>query len=112
MLNITSIKSQKEPELKTYKMVIALDPNILKTDCIIHVCVIQGVVLEYTYSHDYSLIPIEPTHSFCKENSICSSIEYNFKANLAVLEDLAEHIRILCYGIDSVTIYPLDVEEN
>lgn len=112
MLNITSIKSKKEPELKTYKMVIAFEPDLQKTDYMLYDCVVQGVVLEYVYSHDCPLIPIQPFCSFCKSNSTFSSIEYTFKTDLAVLEDIAEHIRILCYGIDSVTIHPLDVKEN
>lgn len=112
MLNITSIKSEKEPELKTYKMVIAFEPNMQTTECILCDCVVQGVLLEYVYLHDCPLIPKGPVHSFCEANSTFSSIEYNFKTDLAVLEDIAEHIRILCDGIYSVTIYPLDVEEN
>lgn len=108
MLNITSIKSKKEPELKTYKMVIAFEPNIQKTDCILCDCVVQGVTLEYVYSHDCSLIPKEPVHSFVEVSHTFDSIAYTFTADLAVLEDLAEHIRILCDNIDSVTIYPLD----
>lgn len=113
MLNLTSIKSEGKEELKTYKMVIAFEPNMQTTDCMLYYdCVVQGVVLEYVYSHDCPLIPIKPFCSFCKSNSTFSSIEYTFKTDLAVLEDMAEHIRILCYGIDSVTICPLNVEEN
>lgn len=112
MLNLTSIKSEGKEELKTYKIVIVFEPDLQMTDCMFYVCVVQGVVLEYVYSHDCPLIPIKPFCSSCKSNSTFSSIEYAFKTDLAVLEDIAEHIRILCYSIDSVTIYPLDVKEN
>jgi hypothetical protein len=112
MLNITSIKRKKEPELKTYKMVINFKPNMDAIDYLLLDCVIQGVTLEYTYSHDCMIIPEESLGSFYDQSPTFDSIAYNFRADLAVLEDLAEHIRILCDGIDSVTIYPLDVEEN
>lgn len=112
MLNITSIKSEKEKELKTYKMVITFKLNMSTTDCILSDCVAQGIVLEYVYSHDCLLIPEESLDRFCKASPSFGSIAYTFKTDLAVLEDLAEHIRILCNGINSVTIYPLDVEEN
>ena len=110
MLNITSIKSKKkEPELKTYKMVINFKPNMDKIDCIFSDCVVQGVTLEYTYSHNCLIIPEESLDRFYKASPNFGSIAYIFNTDLAVLEDLAEHIRILCDGIDSVTIYPLDV---
>lgn len=112
MLNITSIKSKKEPELKTYKMVINFKPNMDKTDYILLDCVVQGVTLEYVYSHDCSLIPIEPLNYFWESSTTFDSVGYTFKTDLAVLEDLAEHIRILVNDINLVTIYPLDVEEN
>ena len=112
MLNITSIKRKKEPELKTYKMVIAFRPIMLKEDYILCDCVVQGVVLEYVYSHDCLLNPKQSLRRFYEPSSTFDSVGYTFETDLTVLEDLAEHIRILCDGIDSVTIYPLDVEEN
>jgi len=112
MLNITSIKSKKEPELKTYKMVINFKPNMDKTDYILLDCVVQGVTLEYVYSHDCPLIPIEPLNYFWESSTTFDSIAYTFETVLAVLEDLAEHIRLLVDDINLVTIYPLDVKEN
>lgn len=112
MLNITSIKSKKEPELKTYKMVINFKPNMDKIDYILLDCVVQGVTLEYTYSHDCSLIPVEPLNYFWESSTTFDSIAYTFKTDLAVLEDLAEHIRLLVDDINLVTIHPLDVKEN
>lgn len=112
MLNITSIKRKKEPELKTYKMVINFKPNMNTIDYLLLDCVVQGVILEYVYSHDCSLIPIESQNYFGESSTTFDSIAYNFRADLAVLEDLAEHIRILIDDINLVTIYPLDVEEN
>nr|DAH20441.1 MAG TPA: hypothetical protein [Bacteriophage sp.] len=112
MLNITSIKRKKEPKLKTYKMVIAFKPNMLKTDYILCYYVVQGVTLEYACLHDCSLIPEESLSSFFEVSLTFDSIGYTFKADLAVLKDLEKHIRILCYGVDFVTICPLDAEEN
>ena len=113
MLNITSIKSKKEPELKTYKMVINFKPDMQKTYYILCDCVIQGIVLEYVYSHDCSLIPINPLSHFWEASLTFNRIGYNFKTDLEVLKDIAEHIRLLIDDtVDSITINPLDVEEN
>ena len=83
-----------------------------KIDYILYDCVIQGVTLEYVYSHDCSLIPIELLNYFWESSTTFDSIAYTFKTDLAVLEDLAEHIRLLVDDINLVTIYPLNVEEN
>ena len=112
MLNITSIKSKGKEELKTYKMVITFKLNVSTADCILSDCVTQGIVLEYVYSHDCSLIPINPLNHFWKSNDTFTSIGYTFKTDLATLEDIAEHIRFLVDDVDSVTINPLDTKEN
>lgn len=112
MLNITSIKSEGKEELKTYKMVINFKPNMDAIDYLLLDCVVQGVTLEYTYSHDCMIIPEKSLDSFYDQSPTFDSIAYNFRADLAVLEDLAEHIRILVDDISLVTIYPLDAEEN
>nr|DAZ47186.1 MAG TPA: hypothetical protein [Caudoviricetes sp.] len=112
MLNITSIKSEGKEELKTYKMVINFKPNMDTIDYLLLDCVVQGVTLEYVYSHACSLIPIEPLNYFWESSTTFDSIAYTFKTDLTVLEDLAEHIRILIDDINLVTIHPLDVEEN
>lgn len=112
MLNLTSIKSGGEEELKTYKMVITFKLNMSATDCILSDCVAQGIVLEYVYSHDCLLVPEESLDRFCKASPSFGSIAYIFKTDLAVLEDLAEHIRFLVDDVDSVTIHPLDAKEN
>ena len=112
MLNITSIKSEGEEKLKAYKMVIAFKPDTQKEDHIFSDCVVQGVMLEYTYSHDCFLIPLEPLDRFWETNLAFDYIKYYFKTNLATLEDIAEHIRALVDDVDSVTIYLLDVKEN
>lgn len=112
MLNITSIKSEGKEKLKTYKMVINFKPNMDTIDYLLSDCVVQGVILEYVYSHDCSLIPIEQLNYFWESSTTFDSIAYTFKTDLTVLEDLAEHIRILIDDINLVTIYPLDVEEN
>lgn len=112
MLNITSIKSKGKEELKTYKMVINFKPDMQKEDYMLSDCVTQGVVLEYVYSHDCSLIPINPLNHFWEASLTFDSIGYTFKTDLATLEDIAEHIRILVDDVDSVTIHPLDTKEN
>lgn len=112
MLNITSIKSKGKEELKTYKIVINFKSDMQKEDNILNDCVTQGIVLEYVYSHDCSLIPINPLNHFWESNDTFNSIGYNFKTDLATLEDIAEHIRLLVDDVDSVTIYPLDTKEN
>lgn len=112
MLNITSIKSEGKEELKTYKMVISFKPDMQKEYYILCDCVAQGIVLEYVYSHDCSLILLNPLNHFLESSLTFDSIGYNFKTNLSVLEDIAEHIRFLIDDVDSVTIHPLDAKEN
>lgn len=112
MLNITSIKSKGKEELKTYKMVINFKPDMQKEDYILCDCVTQGIVLEYVYSHDCSLIPVNPLDHFWEAPPTFDSVGYTFKTDLATLEDIAEHIRFLVDDVDFVTIYPLDVKEN
>lgn len=112
MLNISFIKSEGKEKLKAYKMVIAFKPDTQKEDHILSDCVVQGVMLEYAYSHDCSLIPLEPLDRFWKTNLTFDHIKYYFKTDLATLEDIAEHIRALVDDVDSVTIYPLDINEN
>ena len=112
MLNITSIKSGGEEKLKTYKMVINFKPDMSKPEYILSDCVTQGVVLEYVYSHDCSLIPLEPLNHFWEASTTFDSVVYTFKTDLATLEDIAKHIRFLVDDVDSVTIYPLDAKEN
>lgn len=112
MLNLTSIKSKGKEELKTYKMVINFKPNMSNTEYTLCDCMVQGIILEYVYSHDCSLIPINPLSHFWVASETFDRVKYTFKTNLAVLEDIAEHTRFLVDDIDSVTIYPLDVKEN
>lgn len=112
MLNLTSIKSEGKEELRTYKMVINFKPDMQKSDYVLCDCVAQGIVLEYVYSHDCSLIPINPLDHFWEAPPTFDSVGYTFKTNLAVLEDIAEHIRFLIDDVDFVTIYPLDAKEN
>ena len=112
MLNLTSIKSGGEEELRTYKMVTNFKQDMSKTEYALCDCVAQGIVLEYVYSHDCSLIPINPLSHFWKASTTFDSMEYTFKTDLATLEDIAEHIRFLVDDVDSVTIYPLDAKEN
>lgn len=106
MLNITSIKSEGTEELKTYKMVINFKPDMQREEFVLRDCMVQGIILEYVYSHDCSLIPLNPLNYFF------NCVRYTFKTNLSVLEDIAEHIRFLVDDVDSVTIYPLDAKEN
>lgn len=112
MLNLTSIKSGGEEELKTYKMVINFKPGMQRADYILRDSVTQGIVLEYVYSHDCSLIPIKPLNNFYEVTLTFDSVGYTYKTDLATLEDIAEHIRFLVGDVDSVTIYPIDAKEN
>lgn len=112
MLNITSIKSEGKEELKTYKMVINFKPDMDRIECVLCDSIIQGITLEYVYSHDCSLIPIDPLDHFYNTSPTFNRIEYTYKSILTTLEDIAEHIRFLVDDVDSVTIYPLDVKEN
>lgn len=112
MLNITSIKSEGKEELKTYKMVINFKQDMSKTEYALTDCVTQGIVLEYVYSHDCSLIPLNPLSHFWEASTTFDSMGYTFKTDLTVLEDIAEHIRFLVDDVDSVTIHPLDAKEN
>lgn len=113
MLNITSIKSEGKEELKTFKMAINFKPGMNETDYLLCDCVIQGIILEYVYSHECALIPINPLDHFWEASPTFNRIGYTFKTDLEVLKDIAEHIRLLVDDtVDSITINPLDVEEN
>lgn len=108
MLNLTSIRSGGEEKLNKCKMVIKFNDDLDFANRLLCNCVVQGVSLEYTYSHDCTVIPLRNNGKFWDIDAACSYIAYNFKANLTALEDLAEHIRILVDGVDTVTIYPIN----
>lgn len=108
MLNLTSIKSEGKEKLKTYKMAINFKPDMDRINCMFCDCMIQGIVLEYVYSHNCSLIPIEPLNHFCEASPTFDSVGYTYKTDLEVLEDIAGHIRTLLDDVDLITIKPIN----
>ena len=107
MLKIEGIRSDYDENLADYSMQIDFDKSLVFADRMIADCVIQGVTLEYVYSHDCTFIPIGDGAEFWDAGPNWTYIIYRFKTNLNTLEDLAEHIRLLVPNIDAITIHAI-----
>ena len=107
MLNITSIKSRKEENLEEYSMRIYFDKSLSSIDRILTDSVVQGVTLEYAYSHYVTLIPIGDGTNFWDIGPNRAYITYKFRTNLNALKDLAGHIKYLIDDIDDITIHAI-----